>query len=119
MQARCMGRAARTLYGASRTLQRFDWLHRRRDGVWVLTVVRHPHTICTCSCVVDAYMGLARPEKGTGHVPTFNHREIENLGVLYKLFWGGSWYLFFEIHHDEHGKLCAYLWGFCMARPSV
>ena len=68
--------------GASRTLRRFDWLHRRRDGVWVLTVVRYPHTICTCSCVVGAYMGLARPEKGTGHVPTFNHSERESLGVL-------------------------------------
>ena len=76
MQARCMGRAARTLYGASRTLQRFDWLHRRRDGVWVLTVDRYPHTICTGSCVVGTYMGLARPEKRTGHVPTFNHSEI-------------------------------------------
>ena len=26
-------------------------------------------------------MGLARQEKATGHVPTFNHSEIENLGV--------------------------------------
>ena len=73
--------ALRVLYGASRTLRRFDWLHRRRDGVWVLTVVRYPHTICTGSCVVGAYMGLARPEKATGHVPTFNHSEIENVGV--------------------------------------
>ena len=47
----------------------------------MLTVVRYPHAVCTGSCVVGAYVGLARPEKGTGHVPTFNHSEIENLGV--------------------------------------
>ena len=74
------------LYGASRTLRRFDWFHRRREGDWVLTVVRYPHAVCTGSCVVGAYVGLARPEKGTGHVPTFNHSEIENLGVPVSTF---------------------------------
>ena len=72
--------------GASRSLRRFDWLHRRRDGVWVLTVDRYPHTICTCSRSAGAYIGLARQEKGTGHVPTFNHNEIENLGVPVSTF---------------------------------
>ena len=33
------------------------------------------------AALVGTYMGLARPEKRTGHVPTFNHSEIENLGV--------------------------------------
>ena len=72
--------------GASRSLRRFDWLHRRRDGVWVLTVDRYPHTICTGSCGVGTYMGLARPEKGTGHVQTFSPSELENLGVPLSTF---------------------------------
>ena len=69
------------LCGAPRTLRRFDWLHRRRDGVWVLTVVRYPHAVCTGSCVVGTYMGLARPEKVTGHVQTFSPNDLENVGV--------------------------------------
>ena len=73
----------RVPYGASRTSYSasagFIAVER---GVWVITVIRYPHTVCTCSRGAGAYMCLARPREKTGHVPTFNPSEIENFGIL-------------------------------------
>ena len=66
---------------------------------WISTLtlvyIQNPFSASLCGHFLRGIMPFFEPEQ-----PFYTY------SIDIATLWGGLWYLFFEIQHDEHGKMC-------------